>query len=202
MGSEMCIRDSFGAVSLPPEKLKEELNWIDEHVDGMPYGIDLIVPNKYEGKGEDFSTDQILSAVPQGHRDFAKEILTDYNIDTEGLDNISEHIKGIGEIPEDGRYIIRDNFFGTNKGHNDVIDVDSGWRPNPILQIIGNYFSGSGDELCDLGGDVFLSENIFLNVFKDDETSDRGYANAISTGDVGPDATFSISRNVFARIVC
>ena len=22
----------FGAVSLPPEKLKEELNWIDEHV--------------------------------------------------------------------------------------------------------------------------------------------------------------------------
>ena len=117
-----------------------------------------------------------------------------------GLDNISEHIKGIGEIPEDGRYIIRDNFFGTNKGHNDVIDVDSGWRPNPILQIIGNYFSGSGDELCDLGGDVFLSENIFLNVFKDDETSDRGYANAISTGDVGPDATFSISRNVFADI--
>ena len=83
----------FGAVSLPPEKLKEELNWIDEHVDGMPYGIDLIVPNKYEGKGEDISTDQILNAVPQGHRDFAKEILTDYNIDTEGLDNISEGAK-------------------------------------------------------------------------------------------------------------
>ena len=83
----------FGAVSLPPEKLKEELNWIDEHVDGMPYGIDLIVPNKYEGKGEDISTDQILSAVPQGHRDFAKEILTDYNIDTDGLDNISEGAK-------------------------------------------------------------------------------------------------------------
>ena len=83
----------FGAVSLPPEKLKEELNWIDEHVDGMPYGIDLIVPNKYEGKGQDISTDQILNAVPQGHRDFAKEILTDYNIDTEGLDNISEGAK-------------------------------------------------------------------------------------------------------------
>ena len=59
------------------------------------------------------------------------------------LDNISEHIKGIGEIPVDGRYIIRDNFFGTNKGHNDVIDVDSGWRPNPILQIIGNHFDES-----------------------------------------------------------
>ncbi len=117
-----------------------------------------------------------------------------------GLDNISEHIKGIGEIPEGGRYIIRDNYFGRNKGHNDVIDVDSGWRPGPIVQIIGNYFAGAGDELCDLGGDVYLSENVFLNVFKDDETSDRGYANAISTGDVGPGATFSISRNVFSDV--
>jgi len=117
-----------------------------------------------------------------------------------GLDNISEHIKGIGEIPEGGRYIIKNNSFGRNKGHNDVIDVDSGWRPDPIVQIIGNYFEGAGDELCDLGGDVYLSENVFLNVFKDDETSDRGYANAISTGDVGPDATFSISRNIFSDV--
>ena len=117
-----------------------------------------------------------------------------------GLDNISEHIKGVGEIPEGGRYIIKNNYFGRNKGHNDVIDVDSGWRPDPIVQIIGNYFEGAGDELCDLGGDVYLSENVFLNVFKDDETSDRGYANAISTGDVGPDATFVISRNIFSDV--
>jgi len=117
-----------------------------------------------------------------------------------GLDNISEHIKGIGEIPEGGRYIIKNNVFGKNKGHNDVIDVDSGFRPDPIVQIIGNYFEGAGDELCDLGGDVYLSENVFLNVFKDDETSDRGYANAISTGDVGPNATFSIARNIFSDV--
>ena len=60
----------FGAVNLPPERLKEELTWIDDHVDGMPYGIDLIVPNKFEGKGEEVSTEQILNAIPQGHRDF------------------------------------------------------------------------------------------------------------------------------------
>ena len=83
----------FGAVSLSPEKLKEELNWIDEHVDGMPYGIDLIVPNKFEGKGKEVSSDQILNAIPQGHRDFAKGILADYNIDADGLDDISEGAK-------------------------------------------------------------------------------------------------------------
>ena len=38
----------FGAVSLPPDRLKEELDWIDSNVDGMPYGIDLIVPNKLQ----------------------------------------------------------------------------------------------------------------------------------------------------------
>ena len=83
----------FGAVSLSPEKLKEELNWIDEHVDGMPYGIDLIVPNKFEGKGKEVSSDQILNAIPQGHRDFTKGILADYNIETDGLDDISEGAK-------------------------------------------------------------------------------------------------------------
>lgn len=117
--------------------------------------------------------------------------------DALGLDNISEHIKGIGKYPPDGHFIIRQNVFGTNKGHNDIIDVDSGIRPEPILQIIGNEFAGAGDELVDLGGDVYLAENVFYNVFKDDETSDRGYANAISTGDAVSQATIVATRNVF-----
>ena len=82
----------FGAVNLPPERLKEELTWIDDHV-GMPYGIDLIVPNKFEGKGEEVSTEQILNAIPQGHRDFTKGILNDYDIDTDGLEDLKEGAK-------------------------------------------------------------------------------------------------------------
>lgn len=83
----------FGAVNLPPERLKEELTWIDDHVEGMPYGIDLIVPNKFEGKGEEVSTEQILNAIPQGHRDFTKGILNDYDIDTDGLEDLKEGAK-------------------------------------------------------------------------------------------------------------
>ena len=83
----------FGAVNLPPERLKEELTWIDDHVDGMPYGIDLIVPNKFEGKGEKVSTKQILNAIPQGHRDFAKGILTEYDIDTDELEDVKNGAK-------------------------------------------------------------------------------------------------------------
>ena len=113
-----------------------------------------------------------------------------------GLDNISEHIKGEGDIPKDGRYIIRNNRFGTNKGHNDVVDVVSGSLPEPIVQILGNYFAGSRCEELDLGGDIYVAGNTFTRVFKDDETSDRGYANAISTGD-RPDTTTMLARNIF-----
>ena len=115
-----------------------------------------------------------------------------------GLDNVAEHIKIVGRTPVDGVLLIRGNHFGTNKGHNDVIDADSNRRVNgPILQVLNNTFTGAGDELLDLGGDVYVAGNVFTNVFKDDPTSDRGYANAISTGDAGANTTIVVARNLF-----
>jgi hypothetical protein len=113
------------------------------------------------------------------------------------LDNISEHVKGEGAYPENGHFIIRGNTFGGNSGHNDIIDVDSGTRPDPILQILDNVFLGSGDEQLDLGGDVYVAGNLFMNVNKDSENNDRGYANSISTGDAGNHTTIVVTRNIF-----
>ena len=56
----------LGAVALSPQRLKEELDWIDAHVNDKPYGVDLIVPNAFEGKGQDVSVDSMLAALPQG----------------------------------------------------------------------------------------------------------------------------------------
>ncbi len=137
------------------------------------------------------------SSVIVQYCDFPDMFAPDERADALGLDNISEHIKGVGKYPPNGHFIIQHNVFGTNKGHNDVIDVDSGLRPEPILQILNNEFAGAGDELLDLGGDVYVAGNLFRNVFKDDETSDRGYANAISTGDATSQATVVAVRNIF-----
>ena len=41
----------LGAVGFPPEQLATELDWIDEHTD-KPYGVDVVIPGKYEGMGE------------------------------------------------------------------------------------------------------------------------------------------------------
>src|SRR5204863_7956933 len=42
----------LGALAFTPEQLEIELNWIDEHVDGKPYGVDVVMPAKYAGAGE------------------------------------------------------------------------------------------------------------------------------------------------------
>ena len=55
----------LGAVGLSPEKLEIELNWIDEHVDGKPYGVDVLVPNSYVGKGENLTTDDLRAMIPK-----------------------------------------------------------------------------------------------------------------------------------------
>jgi len=77
----------FGAVMLPPDRLEEELRWIDDHVDGKPYGVDLIVPNKIEGKDKQITSQELQAAVPDEHKRFAREILQRYDIDTADLES-------------------------------------------------------------------------------------------------------------------
>ena len=38
----------LGCAYQTPEQLALELRWIDDHVDGRPYGIDLLLPNAYD----------------------------------------------------------------------------------------------------------------------------------------------------------
>lgn len=84
----------LGAVGFSPEQLEMELAWLDDHVGDLPYGVDLVIPSKYEGQGiEDLSPDELESElakhIPQGHRDFAAKILADH---------------GVPEMPEDEKH--------------------------------------------------------------------------------------------------
>lgn len=77
----------LGAATITPEQLEVELSWIDEHIEGKPYGVDLIVPNKFVGKGEHSSVNDLLSLLPEEHKTFANEILEAHGLDTEGVDD-------------------------------------------------------------------------------------------------------------------
>ena len=79
----------LGATNLSGEELEIELNWIDSQVNGLPYGVDLIVPNNFVGKGENLTDEQMLEKIPQSHKDFANSILEKHGIkvDPEELDS-------------------------------------------------------------------------------------------------------------------
>ncbi len=78
----------FGAVNLSPEELEEELAWIDDHIDGKPYGVDMIVPNKVEGKGQDMPEQVLLGMIPVEQKDFAASIMQEYGLETGALEEV------------------------------------------------------------------------------------------------------------------
>lgn len=75
----------LGAVGHTPESLEVELNWIDEHVDGKPYGVDLIVPTSMADREGSLSPQDLLDRVPDAHRRHVEQILAENGIDTAGL---------------------------------------------------------------------------------------------------------------------
>ena len=83
----------LGAVGFTPEQLEVELNWIDEHIGDHTYGVDIVIPNKYEGMDSNLSADELskmlVDMVPQEHLDFAKKVLTDHGVPLTAEDNES-----------------------------------------------------------------------------------------------------------------
>ncbi|MBJ7381744.1 MAG: nitronate monooxygenase [Acidimicrobiia bacterium] len=74
----------LGAVGFSPEQLEIELNWIDEHIGDHPYGVDIVIPNKYEGMDANMSaedlTKMLQDMVPQQHLDFARKLMLDHGV--------------------------------------------------------------------------------------------------------------------------
>jgi NAD(P)H-dependent flavin oxidoreductase YrpB (nitropropane dioxygenase family) len=66
----------LGATVHTPESLEQELKWIDDHVDGKPYGIDVLIPENISTAGEKNVTWKSLETrIPQEHRDFTRNLL-------------------------------------------------------------------------------------------------------------------------------
>jgi NAD(P)H-dependent flavin oxidoreductase YrpB (nitropropane dioxygenase family) len=73
----------LGATAYSPEQLDQELAWIDDAVGGKPYGVDLIVPAKFEGKGEKLSSTDLAGRIPQAYKDLVDELLRAHDIEPE-----------------------------------------------------------------------------------------------------------------------
>ena len=87
----------LGAVGFSAEELETELQWIDERIGGKPYGVDTVIPSKYEGMGEmdpEKLENQLRESIPQAHRDFTAKLLSDAGVPELPPEDKSDHLLG------------------------------------------------------------------------------------------------------------
>ncbi len=74
----------LGALAFTPDQLEIELKWLDDHVDGKPYGVDVVMPANYAGKGGELDPDrmeqQLADMIPQEHKDFIEKVLQEHDV--------------------------------------------------------------------------------------------------------------------------
>ena len=94
----------LGALAFSPEQLEIELQWIDENVDGKPYGVDTVMPMKYEGKDRGLGQADEKSGevdakvfqdlVPEPVTSWIESVLEEYEVPP--LPEGFEHDAGVG----------------------------------------------------------------------------------------------------------
>lgn len=72
----------LGATTHSPESIEQELAWIDDHVDGKPYGLDVLIPENISTSGEkDVTWKSLEKRISPEHRAFTKNLLGKYGIE-------------------------------------------------------------------------------------------------------------------------
>jgi NAD(P)H-dependent flavin oxidoreductase YrpB (nitropropane dioxygenase family) len=91
----------LGALAFSPEELEMELAWIDEHVGGRPYGVDVVMPVKTVDRdaGIDDVSDigaQLRAHISQDHWAYVDKILADHGVDVAASEGELESGAGLG----------------------------------------------------------------------------------------------------------
>ncbi|MFJ9535960.1 nitronate monooxygenase [Streptomyces sp. NPDC101225] len=60
-----------------PDELERDLDWLEAHVEGRPYGLDVVMPAK---KVEGVTEADVEAMIPEGHRQFVEETLAKYGV--------------------------------------------------------------------------------------------------------------------------
>ena len=75
----------LGAAGHTPESLEIELKWIDAHVNGASYGVDLIVPTSMDAKQGGLTSEEIEARIPPEHKAYVNRILAENGISSADL---------------------------------------------------------------------------------------------------------------------
>ncbi|MEO5874085.1 MAG: nitronate monooxygenase family protein [Streptosporangiaceae bacterium] len=74
----------LGALYFTPEELEIELKWIDDNIGGKPYGVDVVMPAKYEGSDLGDAEEllgKLQGMIPDKHKEFLENLLTEHGVE-------------------------------------------------------------------------------------------------------------------------
>ncbi len=90
----------LGAAGHTPEQLDIDMGWITDEVGGRPFGVDIIVPAKYEGKAEgELSVKDLEAMIPPAHREFLDDMMERYDVPPLPAEDKPGAIAGDAEPP-------------------------------------------------------------------------------------------------------
>ena len=91
----------LGATRFSPDQLEEELAWIDAHVEGAPYGVDVLVPEVIDPRVRELSDNKSrAAAIDPCYQGFVNRVLGEFGIAPEPEMPILRERMGI--TPENG----------------------------------------------------------------------------------------------------
>lgn len=93
----------LGGSSFTPESLEQELAWIDDHVEGKPYGVDILVP-EHQDIGGGIDIDELVAKVPAKHLDFTVDLLRSHRISVGQDDVLTRELPAT--LPERGEQLM------------------------------------------------------------------------------------------------
>ncbi|MYE86577.1 MAG: nitronate monooxygenase [Gammaproteobacteria bacterium] len=101
----------LGGAGHTPESLDIELNWIDEQVNGAPYGVDIIVPTSMDAKEGGLTPEEVEARIPPEHKAYVEGILASNGIDSRDLWQRSPSDSFGDSMREQGAALVMDAAF-------------------------------------------------------------------------------------------
>ncbi|MET0984982.1 MAG: hypothetical protein ABW034_06190 [Steroidobacteraceae bacterium] len=70
----------LGVVGYSPEQLEAELRWIDRHVEGRPYGVDVLITENLAVRDSGYNAKGLAERIPVQHREFVRNLLAQHGV--------------------------------------------------------------------------------------------------------------------------
>jgi NAD(P)H-dependent flavin oxidoreductase YrpB (nitropropane dioxygenase family) len=90
----------LAASAFRPEELDAQLTWIEEQTSGKPYGVDLLVPEKFVAGDPDNLIASLRAQIPAEHFAFIDQLMKTYDIpaadSAPGMDEIAASLNPDG----------------------------------------------------------------------------------------------------------